>query len=302
MEIIISVLLVSAEDTTIRLVQDKKCILGRDPKLFSEFMFAVPSDVGAVLEVQVFDHRLIGFDTRLGGTTVPIESLPMAPDCRFHPLERGDVELFLSYTRCVVHPKAPLQDALPALRIVSERTNYFAGELVRGVVTYCVAGAPLDVYGVIVGASGRVHYHTTHKTHHRDSKGHTRTTTHHHHQYIDIFSHGAVVFGAEKAQKRPIKMAPGRYSWPVQLWIPPQAPPSAHRDTGLVGITVSYQLFAKVELVAKLKRDPRSALPVRVLNRYVAPVPYPVETLMKFAFQQSCPVSLLLASGDVPQN
>jgi hypothetical protein len=103
-----------------------------------------------------------------------------------------------------------------------------------------------------------------------------------------------VVFGADKAYKNALQMEPGRYSWPVQLWLPPQAPPSAYRDNGGCGIKVTYQLFAKVHLVAKLKRDPRSALPLRVLNRYVAPAPYPVETLMKFAFQGACPVSELV--------
>jgi hypothetical protein len=127
-----------------------------EPKFFCEFTFAISSDVGSLLQVQIYDHRAIGFDTLLGEVHVPIESLPAAAECRFYPLERGEVELFLAYTRCDVSPRAPPQQELPALRIVSERSNYFAGELVRGVVTFCVSGSPLDVYNVTVGAIGRV--------------------------------------------------------------------------------------------------------------------------------------------------
>ncbi len=291
------VFLVMADGKKSEVLQSSRVNASVDPKFFAEFLFAVPNDVGARLEVQLFDYVMIGKDKPMGALTLPVDALPHGPERRTIALAQGEADVFISYTRCVVNSAVPPAQVLPPLRFVSERSNYFAGELVQAVLSYCVSGAPIEIYGVVVEATGYVRYHTSHKTHHRGANGSSSTHTHHHYVTNSIFSHKVVCLGRPKKDKVKMTLQPGRYAWPLQLWLPPQAPPSAHFDNGRVGISVVYVLTARVHIVGALVRDKKHALPLRVLQRYVPPALLPVDTQMKFAFQQSTPINIRARMG-----
>ncbi len=209
-----------------------------NPQSFAEFMFAVHNDEGAKLEVQLFDHVTFGYDKQLAALSLPVQELPHGPERRTFAFAQGEADLFISYTRCSLSPTVKPAQVLSPLRFVSERSNYYAGELVQAVLTYCVSGAPIDIYGVLLEAMWYVRYHTTSESTNTDSEGRTTTSTNHHYENREMFSHKVVCIGKHKDTKERMTLQPGRYVWPLQLWLPPQAPPSAQVSGFHAGISV----------------------------------------------------------------
>lgn len=99
-----------------------------------------------------------------------------------------------------------------------------------------------------------------------------------------MFYHKQILLGTEenKKNKTALSLEPGRYIWPIRLWLPAQCPPSLLWDSGRHGVQVQYQLEAIVHTKGALQRDKKAFQPIRVLCRYISPKPYVRESSMSF--------------------